>query len=1119
MLSILCYGSFLISSIYANDYAAPEPPVDNSYVSEPVDNSYVSEPVDNSYVSEPVDNSYAPPADNSYVSEPVDNSYAPPQDDSYAPPADNSYVSEPVDNSYVSEPVDNSYVSEPVDNSYAPPQDDSYASEPVDNSYTAPQDSYTTPQDAYTAPVDAYTAPQPDYSSPPPSPVIYVPTAKSWADAQAYCASRNSNLLTITGDNLDAMVDCAEYLSPTGLAWTGLNRLGPDGYGTSTYEFVSGVDFPGADAYGEGPFALGDGYSDGNCAYISKGLQTSNMGFQCDETLPFCCDPVTEAYPSSMTNSYDSNVPDTGYTGGGSTGSGSGTPIGGSDYTGPSPDNNVDPSCPRVRKEWNTATQAERQLYIDAILQLSADGTLQKFVEQHSNMISDRQAHGTSAFLPWHRAFLFELEDQIRALGGRFACTALLYWNWARDVELYGHAYSDYSILNSGLGGSGDPLDNYCVNDGAFTKSAYTPYKCEDSRWMSTEDGKCCLRRNTANNYQSSGMLGLRGMLNAIISDSYYGIDKDNVLDGIRDNLEKGPHDISHCTIGGCRRTQYADSRGHLGSSSSPDDPIFWLLHGFVDYAWALWQDFYEYEIMHKDYLTQAAYNGQASGSTGSISRLDDKLSFIILNQQTPGFLKYINSNLAIRDVHSITEMGYQYHMGSFIPDSKIYTCGLNSEWFVGVMPDCSGGGGSDYTGGSTGSGSTGSGDSYTAPATDTYTQPATDSYTQPATDTYAQPATDTYSQPATDTYAQPATDTYSQPATDTYAQPATDTYAQPDTNDGYGLPPAPDSNYGAPADSYSTPVDSYSAPVDTYGETPVDTGYATAFDPSYSAPVDTGYGEVSINGGYTDGSAIDNSLYEIISASYGDRQYTIEGKQEMTATLAKMECEIQMSGYSGCTRPQFFYNCCDLPRTGNSYGNYPDIDVTLEQLLEWAPTDCMKETRLEMFGWAMEFGSLYRLCRGDYDTFCDGDFLQGSYGDTCVTLDQYTSSYGGDSNTGGSYSSPPADSSYGAPADSSYGAPADSSYAAPADSSYAPPVDESYSAVSGGVSIDQQPITGVNNNSGKFNQLEAMVLNGVINGIIFSIIIVLFMTIYVCYRRYYNGPYTKVKFDNDVEN
>ena len=137
------------------------------------------------------------------------------------------------------------------------------------------------------------------------------------------------------------------------------------------------------------------------------------------------------------------------------------------------------------------------------------------------------------------------------------------------DVETYGFQYTLYSILNSGLGGAGDPLDNYCVNDGAFARGSYVPMYC-NTPWASTQNpGECCLRRKPANNGAASSMNGIAQMLNVIISDPYYGIDQDTegqyidgqyvvseILDGIRDNLEKGPHDITHCTIGSCQSYQ-----------------------------------------------------------------------------------------------------------------------------------------------------------------------------------------------------------------------------------------------------------------------------------------------------------------------------------------------------------------------------------------------------------------------------------------------------------------------------------------------------------------------------------------------------------------------------------
>ena len=81
-------------------------------------------------------------------------------------------------------------------------------------------------------------------------------------------------------------------------------------------------------------------------------------------------------------------------------------------------------------------------------------------------------------------------------------------------MEDYGFIYSQYSILNSGLGGAGDSSDNYCVTDGAFTKDAYEPHRCIDS-WLSNT-GECCLRRFTLTDSEFSGWL----FTNAEVADA-----------------------------------------------------------------------------------------------------------------------------------------------------------------------------------------------------------------------------------------------------------------------------------------------------------------------------------------------------------------------------------------------------------------------------------------------------------------------------------------------------------------------------------------------------------------------------------------------------------------------
>ena len=49
--------------------------------------------------------------------------------------------------------------------------------------------------------------------------------------------------------------------------------------------------------------------------------------------------------------------------------------------------------------------------------------------------------------------------------------------------------------MNSGLGGVGDPSDDYCVNDESpFSKGKYRPYRdCPPQN----NNGNCCLKRST----------------------------------------------------------------------------------------------------------------------------------------------------------------------------------------------------------------------------------------------------------------------------------------------------------------------------------------------------------------------------------------------------------------------------------------------------------------------------------------------------------------------------------------------------------------------------------------------------------------------------------------------
>ena len=129
---------------------------------------------------------------------------------------------------------------------------------------------------------------------------------------------------------------------------------------------------------------------------------------------------------------------------------------------------------------------------------------------------------------------MFELETQIRNLGGDYACFGLLYWNIGKDVDDYDGNYDSYSIFNSGLGGRGNSNANYCVTNGNFRRGVYTPYYCPAS-WASL--GQCCLRRFTATNSGSTSLYESWQSEAAILESSAYVITKDEI--------EYGPHGVA----------------------------------------------------------------------------------------------------------------------------------------------------------------------------------------------------------------------------------------------------------------------------------------------------------------------------------------------------------------------------------------------------------------------------------------------------------------------------------------------------------------------------------------------------------------------------------------------
>jgi len=230
----------------------------------------------------------------------------------------------------------------------------------------------------------------------------------------------------------------------------------------------------------------------------------------------------------------------------------------------------------RCRKEWSTLTQTERNLYINGFKQLADQGKIQELSQTHDSSA----LHGSAYFLPWHRAYIMVLEDAIRALPG-YQCFAMPYWDWTNEpTPLEVSEGETLVIMSSGLG---DDSDGECQNSGSvFDEGKYEP---QSSSYRNSNGQKCMVRNVDYTAFATSPGVGYCWF--ATPSDIMSLIGGTNRYETFDGGLEygSGMHGSVHICIS-----------GNMGTFYSPDDPVFWLHHTFIDYIWALWQDCWDYE-------------------------------------------------------------------------------------------------------------------------------------------------------------------------------------------------------------------------------------------------------------------------------------------------------------------------------------------------------------------------------------------------------------------------------------------------------------------------------------------------------------------------------------------
>jgi tyrosinase len=277
----------------------------------------------------------------------------------------------------------------------------------------------------------------------------------------------------------------------------------------------------------------------------------------------------------------------------------------------------------RVRKNAKDLTGEEKKAFTDAIIALKAKpspwnpdlSAYDQFVFWHREAFEcdNMAAHMGPAFLPWHRAYLWLFEQQLREID---PSVTLPYWDWTVDREIDSYLWQD-----DFMGGDGDPDDNYAVHTGPFRKGAW-----EITLFDQTDDEKFPhLIRNMGVGDLAPDLPTAEQVEEALAIETYdvapwteqsdHTASFRNYLEGWRECGPSvcsvdgstdypnctGSHDMHnrvHLWVSG--EMMFAHEGGHeevygpfgtMAWNSSPNDPVFFLHHANVDRIWTQWME------------------------------------------------------------------------------------------------------------------------------------------------------------------------------------------------------------------------------------------------------------------------------------------------------------------------------------------------------------------------------------------------------------------------------------------------------------------------------------------------------------------------------------------------
>jgi tyrosinase len=203
------------------------------------------------------------------------------------------------------------------------------------------------------------------------------------------------------------------------------------------------------------------------------------------------------------------------------------------------------PLMVRIRKNANSLEDAERQRFLSALalLNMASTGGVGGFAD-YANIHADagvQEAHGNAGFLPWHRAFLLDLERELQALD---PSVSLPYWRFDEAAP---------NLFRTAFLGVPNPT-------GTLEFDTNNPLQFLSPPIFRQPDFNTVTESAHVINEAATLQLG------AVYAN--YRI------------MEGDPHGSAH--------TSFSGLISNIGTAAR--DPLFFLLHANVDRLWARWQ-------------------------------------------------------------------------------------------------------------------------------------------------------------------------------------------------------------------------------------------------------------------------------------------------------------------------------------------------------------------------------------------------------------------------------------------------------------------------------------------------------------------------------------------------